>query len=74
MKHELGKTAPSLTLYPMFLQLLLFGGGPLRELTHVLKPKHTHGVVPEPHPWCAGCFSSSASSLSPHYCYQGEAH
>ena len=45
MKHELGKTALSLTLNPMFLQLLLFGGGPLRELTHALRPKHTHTLT-----------------------------
>lgn len=30
-------------LYPMFLQLFLFGGGPLREWTHALKIQiHTH--------------------------------
>lgn len=47
VKHELGKTALSLTLSPMFLQLLLFGGGPLREpSTRTETYTHSHTRTP----------------------------
>lgn len=54
VKHELGKTAPTFTLFPVFLQLLLCGGGTLRELRHALTghtQPHTHTLSgAEPHP------------------------
>ena len=69
VKHELGKTALSLTLYPMFLQLLLFGGGPLREPAHTRTSTYTHThthtlteLSQSPTPGALGCFSSSVSS------------
>lgn len=86
VKHELGKTAATFTLFPVFLQLLLCGGGALRELTHAFTGHtrtHTHttacfhtivpGRAPPTPGWWSCCCSSSAASSFLLGCYQGEA-